>query len=113
MGRFHSSLPHGYSKVHLRSARERWHLDTEIHHIVPRQFARHPRVLSEQYDVEQDYNLMFMPKRGTRRRPGHSGGHMHYNAFVESHLNDTSTDFLALLLVLHMGCRGRRSVPWR
>lgn len=115
MCRFHSSLPRGYSKSRLRATRDRWSLDTEIHHIVPREFARHPSVLREHYEVERDYNLIFMPRHDTDRRHGHSGGHMRYNAFVRDRLEDVSSshEFVLLLFLLHMGCRGRTLLPWK
>lgn len=115
--RYHSSVPAGYSRQVLRHARNRYHLDVEIHHVVPRQFASHPVLKYYGYDVESDYNLMLMPSRSNMisKRPNHTGGHMKYNDFVASQLSETISfgGFVQLLCLLHWGCRGRRTIPWK
>ena len=93
----------------------------EIHHVVPKEFKNHPTLLREKYDVEEDYNFVFVPsKKGmyelnSHNRPIHSGGHPAYNLFVKTHLDkcNSSCYFLALLCILFNGSRGRIKVPWK
>lgn len=119
---FHPSLPRGFAKSALRSARARYGLDclVEIHHVVPRQFAGHATLRRHRYDVEAPYNLLLMPSAAgavclDTIRPMHTGGHAAYDRHVfESLQRDPSeAGLLALLLTLHRGCRGRAAIPWR
>lgn len=125
MPSFYATLPRGFSKSHLRRTRSRLHWQglVEIHHVIPRELARHPRLLAEGYDVEGSYNTIFAPSAVAHRlltlsdtRPVHSGGHPRYNAFVRDQLDacEPGLDaFLALLWVCHQGSRGRVRVPWK
>ena len=122
MPRYTQGAPLGFSKAHLRHTRRRIGLTdlVEIHHVVPRELRDHPTVCAHGYDIEGDYNTLFVPsQRGGRlgeRRPIHTGGHMAYNAYVRTGLDEvTSPDsFVALLWVLFLASRGRRrDVPWR
>lgn len=122
MPRYASDTPLGFSKARLRRTRQRRGLTdlVEIHHVVPREFRNHPVLLGMGYDVEGDYNTIFVPtSRGARLGPGrpvHTGGHMAYNAHIREQLNEAVTDstsFAALLCVLFSRSRGRSSdVPW-
>ena len=115
----------GFRKAHLRRKRAAYGLTglVEIHHVVPREFREHPRLLRERYDVEAPYNTVFAPSthafscmRLRATRPNHSGGHHAYNAWVRSELDGCASGleaFLSLLLALHLGSRGRIVVPWR
>lgn len=67
----------------------------EIHHIVPRQFKRHPTVILSNYDIENGYNFIFLPnKKGEKilnihsDRPIHNNGHMEYNYYVKEKLDN-------------------------
>lgn len=115
--RFHDSLPRGHCKTTLRRARARFDLNADVHHVLPREFANHPRVRAAEYDVEEGYNLLLLPRRPSVScaRMVHAGGHAAYNAYVRSSLDacGTSADVVALLSVLHAICRGRRAAPWR
>ena len=122
--RFHPVLPHGFSKSALRTRRSRhkWDGLVQIHHLVPRSLRDHPTLALFEYDVHAEYNLILMPTREGRdklelrsRRPAHDGGHMSYNHFVAGGLDScrTSVDFVLLLMLLHRGCRGLVSIPWR
>ena len=86
-------------------------------HVLPREFANHPRVRAAEYDVEEGYNLLLLPRRPSVScaRMVHAGGHAAYNAYVRSSLDacGTAADVVALLSVLHAICRGRRAAPWR
>lgn len=121
MPRYAVDAPLGFSRIHLRRTRRRMGLTdlVEIHHVVPREFRDHPTVRAHGYDIEGDYNTLFVPsRRGGHlgvRRPVHTGGHMAYNAYVRTGLDAVSSpeSFVALLWVLFLASRGRRDVPWR
>ena len=121
MPRYAPGTPLGFSKAHLRHTRRRMGLSdlVEIHHVLPREFRAHPTVVGFGYDVEADYNTIFVPsKRGALPgRPVHTGGHMAYNAYTRRQLDDVVAgpeSFAALLGTLFMASRGRRrDVPWR
>ena len=66
----------------------------EIHHIIPRQFKRHPTILFSNYDIENGYNLILLPnKKGEKLlnihydRPIHNNGHIQYNNYVKKRLD--------------------------
>ena len=114
MPRYHPSVPRGFAKGHLRHTRERLGLSelVEIHHVVPREFRKHPAVCRFEYDVEAGYNTIFMPTFAGRnlstKRFIHSNGHSHYNRYAGEHLNRAVTwsQFLWVLVALHRYCRG-------
>jgi hypothetical protein len=113
---YHALLPRGFCKKRLRKARRRFDLAADIHHVVPREFARHPVVRRYGYDVESGYNLVLLPTRAyDGARPVHRGGHRQYNDMVRAHLDlcTTRTLFVFFLCLLHAGCRGRIRLPWR
>ncbi len=67
----------------------------EIHHIIPRQFKRHPTIIFSKYDIENGYNFVFLPnKKGENvlnihpDRPIHNNGHIEYNYYVKQRLDD-------------------------
>lgn len=67
----------------------------EVHHIVPRQFKRHPTIIFSNYDIENGYNLIFLPnKKGENKlyihhdRPIHNNGHIKYNQYVKEKLDN-------------------------
>ena len=66
----------------------------EIHHIIPRQFKRHPTIIFSKYDIENGYNFVFLPnKKGENvlnihpDRPIHNNGHIEYNYYVKERLD--------------------------
>ena len=93
----------------------------EIHHIIPRQFARHPTVTRAGFDVEDGHNMMFMPSTAGGRvlqthRPVHSGGHPAYNRWVGKELSATSPEDLTTLRCYLRGCLRSAMiapVPWK
>tara|TARA_Y100000741_G_C17970532_1_gene443658 strand:+ start:96 stop:464 length:369 start_codon:yes stop_codon:yes gene_type:complete len=121
--KYYPSIPRGYSKRMLKKTRKRFNMNglVEIHHVVPKQFKTHPTLLREKYNVEEDYNLIFLPsEKGThslnlRSRPVHSGGHLEYNLFVKKHLDDCDSlcCFILLLYILFQGSKGRMKIPWK
>ena len=70
-----------------------------VHHIVPRQFKNHPVIKLSKYEIENGYNLMFLPTDKAfdklilhKDRPFHSSGHYKYNKYVEEILDDMLFD---------------------
>ena len=81
----------GAPKNHFKKIRTRNNLNglLDIHHIIPKEFKRHPTVLFSKYNIEDGYNLIFLPtSKGIRMlnthydRPDHSGGHSEYNKYI-------------------------------
>jgi hypothetical protein len=83
----------GITKSYFKTTRNRLSLSSlvQIHHIIPRQFRKHPVISG--FDIEDGSNYMFMPnKRGksklSTRRLNHEGGHKAYNKFVGAKLDE-------------------------
>lgn len=125
MPRFATDVPRGYAKKTLRDIRKRYDLkgSVDIHHVIPRQFAKHPVLKQYRYDTEADYNTIFAVTSSSSKlkvhehRPRHSGGHMAYNKWVGDMLQrDTVMAsfacFCLLLKACHAGSRGIKNVPW-
>lgn len=98
----------------MRRYRRRFHLDVEVHHILPRQvFALG---LVDGLEVDASANLLFMPTRFARvrtRRFAHGGGHAAYNAFVIDRLR-TGADAATLQRELRRRLRAADpDLPWR
>ena len=121
--RFHPSTQHGYSKSKLRLKKKQYNLENlvQIHHVVPRSLKKHPILLYNCYNVEEDYNLILLPTYLGKdvlnlrlNRPIHDGGHISYNYFVKERLDSCNSllDFLVILKILHKGCRGYLKIPW-
>lgn len=81
----------GLSRNDFYNTRDKRNLKklVEVHHIIPREFTYHPTVLFSEYDIENGYNLMFLPTRkGCSilnihfNRPIHCNGHIKYNRHV-------------------------------
>ena len=115
---------HFFPKKTMRNIRKRYRLKKliEIHHVIPREFSKHPVLKKYNFDTEESYNLMFcastkgistMNLRETR--PVHSGGHMSYNKFTIEQLDRCNSifDLYVLWLCLHLGCRGLFKIPWK
>jgi hypothetical protein len=92
----------------------------EDHHVIPRQFKKHPTIEKFKYDINASKNLILMPrflyKNLRTNRIVHHGNHPAYNAYVENMLNcikhqkelDDFVDFLKI------ACRFRpQDIPWR
>ena len=119
----HHALPlRGFEMRTLRAERKRRRLvgKVEVHHIVPRQLRSHPTLLRFGYEVEEGYNLVFLPTREgilRTKRPPHTGGHYRYNEFCRQRLDgcESASDLLSLLLTLRAFAKGRTSIelPWR
>ena len=100
---------------------QRKHLQekVQIHHVIPRQFKSHPTLLMNQFDVEDGYNLIFLPVGEevlNTRRPVHFGGHPAYNEFCRLHLNDCHSQndiyFLMIMLITFLKGKSTCNLPW-
>ena len=96
----------------------------EDHHVIPRQFKRHPVVKFLRYDVNDGKNIIMMPRYITpglrQNRLTHHGGHLKYNAYVGKvldsidNLEDPKKDFELFVEFLKSACRFRpQDVPWK
>lgn len=66
----------------------------QIHHIIPRELSNHPTIIFSDYDIEDGYNLIFLPtNKGSetlnlhKDRPLHYRGHNKYNRYVRMTLD--------------------------
>ena len=87
----------GTPKNHFKKLRIRKELSglIDIHHIVPKEFKRHPTIRFSKYNIEDGYNLMFLPTSKGKKilnthndRPDHSAGHASYNIYVGTLLDE-------------------------
>lgn len=92
-----SLLFSGKNHQYFRQARTKRGLTdiVQIHHIIPREFRNHPTIIESRYNIEDGYNLMFLPTRIGREllilhidRPIHYGGHLRYNKYVCERLDE-------------------------
>lgn len=67
----------------------------DIHHILPKEFRYHPTILFSKYNLEDGYNLMFLPtSKGSCilnthiDRPVHYNRHRSYNRYVGTILDE-------------------------
>ena len=81
----------------LRNAKIRFGLMSlvQIHHIIPLEHKNHHVLQHCQFDINDDFNLLLMPTmKGSRmlnineKRLIHDGGHMQYNRFVKTKLDE-------------------------
>lgn len=81
----------GKNRAYFRDVRNRRSLQekVQIHHIIPREFKRHPTIIFSNYEIENGYNMMFLPTdKGAKclnlhiDRPLHYRGHLQYNIYV-------------------------------
>lgn len=103
--------------MRYRKARARWNMQgkVQIHHIIPKAMANHPRL--EHFDIDSFANLMFVPTNrdidvslNPSRIMEHNGGHPAYNIYVRCLIED-GQDLQAILRQLRQGIR-RSTVPW-
>lgn len=117
----------GFTKKKLKIYKKRFilHNLVEIHHIIPRQHKNHPVVLNTNYDLEDGYNLMFLPTEKGKlnlklhtSRPIHQNGHCKYNIFINNYLdylyinnNYSQIDIIILNRYLRKNLRSL-NIPW-
>ena len=117
------------SKANFKQTKKKFNLDglVEIHHIIPRQFKNHPTIKLSNYDVENGYNLMFLPSIKGKEilnlhedRPIHTGGHMAYNHYLKGRLDMmlelekfNQEDMYNLNKDLKQELRHIKDIPWK
>lgn len=91
----------GVSNSRFRNIRNRYNCQDliDIHHIIPRKFRNHPTILMSEYNIDNGYNLCFLPTNKGRvvlnnhiDRPIHYNGHPGYNEYVEKSLDNMFMD---------------------
>ena len=67
----------------------------QIHHIIPKEFKTHPTILLSNYNIEDGYNLIFLPTNIGKDilnihndRPLHYKGHLNYNKYIRKELDN-------------------------
>lgn len=115
-----------YGSLARKMFKVRWGLHNrglvEDHHIIPKQFKKHPMVVKAKYDIHASKNLIMLPTRLGKfvlrvreDRLIHSGKHGAYNAYVGRMLDVVrSTDeFEQFTQFLRVACRHRpQDIPW-
>ena len=117
------------SKNNFKKIKRKFNLDdlVEIHHIIPRQLKNHPTIVLSNYDIENGYNLMFLPSNKGKEtlklhndRPIHTGGHIAYNYYLKGRLdmmldqkNIREMDLYNLNKELRQELRHRKDIPWK
>ena len=126
----YSLLFYAYKKKNsFRNIKARFNLNglVEVHHIIPRQFKGHPTIRESKYDIENTYNLMFLPTyKGKSKlnlnenRPIHEGGHIKYNYYIKYILNELDNNNLKdeeSMCILNKNLRSNLKnityVPWK
>ena len=100
------------------------------HHVIPKQWRRHPSVLRSGIDINSSYNLIMMPTaygkyrfRLRAERYTHDGGHHRYNVYVREMLDSMEGitcdkcfmfEFLYFMEFLKSTLRsGDDLIPWK
>ena len=117
----------GKNRTYFRNVRNRRNLQelVQIHHIIPREFKRHPTIIFSEYEIENGYNMMFLPThKGAEKlnlhldRALHFRGHFNYNRYIgiildkmlsENKINER--DLCTLNLELRKNMR-HLTIPW-
>jgi neutral trehalase len=114
-----------YGSVLRRNFKLRWGVkNVEDHHVIPRQFRKHPVIKYLRYDVNDGKNIIMMPRYITpgmrENRLTHRGGHKKYNQYVGKildsldELEDPKKDFELFTEFLKTACRFRpQDIPWK
>ena len=115
-----------YGSLARKMFKVRWGLHgnglVEDHHIIPKQFKKHPIVIKAKYYINASKNLIMLPTRLGKfvlrvrdDRLIHSGKHTSYNKYVERMLNSmkSTDDFTKFTDFLRTACRHRpQDIPW-
>jgi len=117
------------SKINFKKTKNKFNLHdlVEIHHIIPRQLKNHPTIVLSNYDIENGYNLMFLPSNKGKEllklhddRPIHTGGHIAYNYYLKGRLDTMldqkkidKIDLYNLNKELRQELRHRKDIPWK
>ena len=117
------------TKINFKKTKRKFNLYdlVEIHHIIPRQLKNHPTIVLSNYDIENGYNLMFLPSKQGKEvlklhndRPIHTGGHIAYNYYLKGRLDIMldlkkidKVDLYNLNKELRQELRHRKDIPWK
>ena len=115
-----------YGSAVRKMFKVRWGLHNkglvEDHHVIPRQYMRHPTVRRFDYDMIASSNIVMLPTRYGKEvlqvredRLVHAGKHEKYNAYVGDMLDviQTKCDLEVFVDFLKVGCRYRpQDIPW-
>ena len=91
----------------------------QIHHIIPRQYKSHHAILSSDYCIEENLNLMMLPSAPNllnTSRLLHNGGHAKYNEYIQTKLDTFSSidEILNFKNTLKQQIRkGDQTLPWK
>src|SRR5210317_1708854 len=99
-----------YGSLARKMFKVRWGLHgkglVEDHHIIPKQFKKHPVVVKAKYDINASKNLIMLPTRLGKfvlrvreDRLIHAGKHTGYNTYVGKMLDSMKSTFFQ-----HMYC---------
>lgn len=118
----------GSPKTRFQQVRKSRNLQglVDIHHIIPKQCHNHPTIRMSKYDIENGYNLMFLPtlagsikiKNLHFSRPIHMNSHKNYNKFVievldEMFLNSQINEYNLCKLNRYLRQNMRHlEIPW-
>ena len=115
-----------YGSLARKMFKVRWGLHNrglvEDHHIIPKQFKKHPVVVRAKYDIHASKNLVMLPTRLGKfvlrvreDRLIHSGKHKAYNAYVEKVLDgiNSTHEFNSFVDFLKHSIRWNpHHIPW-
>ena len=115
-----------YGSLARKNFKMRWGIQgnglVEDHHIIPKQFKKHPIVVKANYDIHASKNLIMLPTRLGKSvlrvredRLIHSGKHTGYNKYTGRMLDsmNSTSEFMEFTKFLRMACRHRpQDIPW-
>ena len=115
-----------YGSLARKMFKVRWGLHgkglIEDHHVIPKQFKKHPAVIKANYDLNSSKNLIMLPTRLGKfilrvreDRLIHAGKHSLYNAYVEKVLNgiNSTNEFNSFVDFLKHSLRWNpHHIPW-
>jgi len=115
-----------YGSLARKMFKVRWGLHgkglVEDHHVIPKEFKKHPIVVKSKYDINASKNLIMLPTRLGKMvlrvredRLIHTGKHKAYNMYVRRMLDSMTCtkEFTRFTEFLRMACRHRpQDIPW-
>lgn len=115
-----------YGSVARKMFKVRWGLHNkglvEDHHVIPKQYTKHPTISRFDYDMNASSNVVMLPTRYGKEvlklredRLVHAGNHDKYNAYVGDMLDviQSKDDLELFVEFLKVGCRYRpQDIPW-
>lgn len=112
-----------YGSIGRQDIKKRFGLDglVETHHLIPKQWKNHPIITRYEYDISENYNLIFMPthlglKKLNTNRLLHTGGHKPYNQYVKYNLDliDNKSALDEFCAYLRYSMKGNPdNIPWK